>query len=79
MGSFYFKAEGGTGKMDKDVHTFEGKREGSWISHLRNSLLCEAKILTNFLKVTTLDQKMEFIHLFTQQMLLSIFYVPPLH
>ena len=43
MESFFFKAEGGTGKMDKDVNTFEGKREDSWISHLMNSLLCEAK------------------------------------
>lgn len=30
------------------------------------------------LRVTTLDQKMEFTHVFTQRMLLSIYHMPPL-
>lgn len=65
-------------KVDQNV--FEGKREGNWISHLMNSLLFVKK-LGHLLSVTTLgtlDQKMEFTHLFTQQMLLNIYYVLPL-
>lgn len=64
--------------MDQNV--FEGKGEGNGILHLMNSLLFVKK-LGHLLSVTTLgtlDQKMEFTHSFTQQMLLNIYYVPPL-
>lgn len=86
----FFQTRGGTGIVNKDVikiyfqkvdqNVFEGKGEGNGILHLMNSLLFVKK-LGHLLSVTTLgtlDQKMEFTHSFTQQMLLNIYYVPPL-